>query len=1401
MATYNRFTTAKPIEQKAVTTANRFTMSPAVAPAPVPAPAPTPVRPQIDSTRPITQKDTAFPQATWGDGKPVYANPAPVNPASYVKPEVEKAPYSFMEGIKPLDIKMPQAVTDFMNPLKADYQKRDEVIKAASERQREAMKPLEDLIRKPIDAYLGTAIKTGEYVAEKGEETALKILNHPVVADAMVELSKRSSGTGVYSMVKAIGPKTFDEAYQATRAYQAGDPSKLNQFFYQLGDTLPQTAIGVALNFAPLGTGVPLSTAYWTALSAAEQIQNKGQVTSLGNIAIDVIGDKMLGSSIEALFKAPAKTLIQTMVKNFSVEGGTEVAQDILKMANDYRNAKTPEERARIMAEAKEYITSGQILITGLVGGISGMAVGTAGYTINQKLPQTTVTSEEIGLTTEELKKNKQALEVLRAGNPGDQNIVNAIQKIDNQIVEQTLVEDAKGKSLAEFIDKVKSTKVDDNARRYFSEAVSAKNNIADISKLSVEEKGKLFTAQLTDIWNTANQPEVTSTPATTPIGETKTQGPGYQKFTGKLDEMVKNKTLLPEDGTILKTLFEGTNDAYLEQLNLSENPRLKSVLGRFSIRQQFGQPLPSTNALQMQKGVAEKGNDASRIFAHEFGHAGWYLILTQEERNLVTKVYKELGKSGSRALFTAGLEGNIYHHAKNEKEFFAESFAEYVMENKIPPAQLKPLYQRLASKFFEALKRLANRGQQPALLRLRPLFERALTGDKTTPLADLMAKEPPSFKQQLAEMLNAPQEPATKAVPPESIFPSGAIQDQKIEPQQEGLSPMEQIEIAAAPSVQQLPFDLQPEPLEKVLEGEKRTPLKERIRWIDYLRTPWRVFERMGIKANYLELLKGYTNYVLELPKNIDKITAWSKQVGPESNERIFRFLDGEKIELNPQEAKVAGEIKAWLSQWADRLGMKADERISSYITHIFPLGSKGEIPEEIAYLINKKIPGQVFDPFLLQREGAEGYIKDTWKALDAYVKRATRKVNMDPALASLKEASAQLTDTSQLNYLNRYIGAVNLRPTELDTSIDNHIKEKFGYMFGVRPTASLTRQARQMIARAKIGGSMTSFAKNLTQGVNTFSELGTRYTVRGYMDLAKFGGKELEASGVLIAPFLEDQTYSAIKKFAEKFDKVLFLNMNASELVNRGAAYYGAKAKYLNGDITPKEISKALGKEVNKDYTPTLEDAVAYGRFVAAKTQFLFGSLDTPVALNSDIAKTFAQFQTFGLKQAEFIGSMANEREWAKLFRYILSSMLLFTYIGGAFGMKWDDSFKTLRFGMPPVIQFIMDIWGRGIIGEDAYGNKLDAGERVRAVSKSLFTNVVPAGAQIMRGVEGYKAVSAGKSTTDKGNFQYKIAKTPMNYVRGTLFGKSNLSEAKAYYKSKDDKTKKSGAGRKRF
>lgn len=566
-------------------------------------------------------------------------------------------------------------------------------------------------------------------------------------------------------------------------------------------------------------------------------------------------------------------------------------------------------------------------------------------------------------------------------------------------------------------------------------------------------------------------------------------------------------------------------------------------------------------------------------------------------------------------------------------------------------------------------------------------------------------------------------------------------------------------------------------EPLDNIVTDsiDKSTPMGQRVAIWDYIRTPSKVLDKMGMHETYNDLSKGYESYLKELPTQIQKIRNWADSVPAASNEKIFRSLDGENIALDPAETKVKNEIKDYLSNWADRLGMKPDARISSYITHIFPLKSGVEIPQEIAHLINNKIPGSVYDPFLLQRQGAEGYLKDTWRALEAYTKRATRKVNMDPALGRLKDITNKMTEQSQLDYLQSYVNRINMRPTKFDNLIDNAIKQTVGYRFGGRPTASITQTLRMMTSRAKIGYSMTSWAKNLTQGVNTFAELGTRYTLRGYMDLAKFGGKELKDEGVLLNPFIEDRNVTAFKKNLERFDKGLFYNMQSSEFINRGAAYYGAKAKALNE-----------GK--------SMEEAKQIGKDTAAKTQFQFSSLDSPVVMSSDIAKTALQFKTFGVKQVEFLAEMAKNKEWMKLFRYLAASTMLFGTIGTAFGMKWSDVMPTLTGGSLPSLDFPIRVFNAATGQKNQYGVVPGVPARLRDVGNAFLTDIVPGGTQLNRTFQGLQAVSQGKSTTASGKTQYKIEQTPANYIKAGLFGKSNLPQAQSYFDKKANPKSKS-------
>jgi hypothetical protein len=111
--------------------------------------------------------------------------------------------------------------------------------------------------------------------------------------------------------------------------------------------------------------------------------------------------------------------------------------------------------------------------------------------------------------------------------------------------------------------------------------------------------------------------------------------------------------------------------------------------------------------------------------------------------------------------------------------------------------------------------------------------------------------------------------------------------------------------------------------------KGSPSYPVKKKIAAIDYVRTPEKVLNKVGLEKEAQQLLKADHKYKLTLPKEIDKVSKWYDEVNrsPEASQRIFQKLDGQKVALNPKEQKVATEIKQYLKEWADRLGLPEEE------------------------------------------------------------------------------------------------------------------------------------------------------------------------------------------------------------------------------------------------------------------------------------------------------------------------------------------------------------------------------------------------------------------------------------------------------------------------------------------
>lgn len=628
---------------------------------------------------------------------------------------------------------------------------------------------------------------------------------------------------------------------------------------------------------------------------------------------------------------------------------------------------------------------------------------------------------------------------------------------------------------------------------------------------------------------------------------------------------------------------------------------------------------------------------------------------------------------------------------------------------------------------------------------------------DVYMPLKQEMMKMEAELKQ---EIKNIKTEPST---PPQDIAP---IQGEPGEVKSIEIQAKQALSIANG---EEIPSGVS---LPKII-SQTVTPIKSRVNILDtYLRTPNRVMEKMGFGKEAKELRIAMDSYWKELPKNINKISQWSKEVSKESNQRIFKYLDGQAITLGSEEQRVANEIQTWLAEWADRLKLGKENRISEYITHIFDKDfTEGKsFPEEIAKIISDKIPGSVYDPFTLKRLGAKGYLEDTWKALDAYVKRGTRKVHLDPVLEKIQSkagSSLELSniEKSQWQYIKKYVDNINIRPSELDESIDNVVRGIAGDKFGQRPVTYITKLLRQMTFRGMLGLNPGSALRNISQGINTYAVLGEKYTTLGYASLLKKGSmQELADEGVLNAGFIQDKILSSTGKAMEKIDKGLFFFFDTAEKINRGAAYFGAKAKGIS-----------LGYDEAK--------AIEYAKFVVRKTQFVFDSVDTPVGMQSDIMKTLFQFQTFTTKQIEFLGEQLKDKNFVGLIRYAVAGMVFVYTIGKAFGMEPKELLPIYRFDTPPSLKLPTEVVKAVADSPDKYGNDRDLGQKASDIGKSAI-GLIPAGTQAKKTIEGTQAMLQGKSKTKAGVAQFDVGGTLAKDAQAVLFGKYAGQNAKDYF-----------------
>lgn len=160
-----------------------------------------------------------------------------------------------------------------------------------------------------------------------------------------------------------------------------GNPIKNGEFIQNLiqgtQNSLGNIVVAQGLRSIP-GIGPALTAAYWSALSADERIQKNGglSMNDVIPVLIDTVGDSVIGNTIGKAFIGGDNGMAR-FIQGMAEEGGTEVAQTLLKNLHDLMVAKAEgntEKYNQIAEESKQYFTDPKhgVLLEFGVGALSG---------------------------------------------------------------------------------------------------------------------------------------------------------------------------------------------------------------------------------------------------------------------------------------------------------------------------------------------------------------------------------------------------------------------------------------------------------------------------------------------------------------------------------------------------------------------------------------------------------------------------------------------------------------------------------------------------------------------------------------------------------------------------------------------------------------------------------------------------------------------------------------------------------------------------------------------------------------------------------------------------------------------------------------------------------------------
>ena len=507
-------------------------------------------------------------------------------------------------------------------------------------------------------------------------------------------------------------------------------------------------------------------------------------------------------------------------------------------------------------------------------------------------------------------------------------------------------------------------------------------------------------------------------------------------------------------------------------------------------------------------------------------------------------------------------------------------------------------------------------------------------------------------------------------------------------------------------------------------------------------------VVQKMGISGKELSKRVDavYQNAEIKAGNLVADLKNAYQGLNKQNIENINRFLDGQDVQLTPQEIQVSQKIRTMLDSVVTEGQQKGLQELLPD-GNIVPLQKRENYFPQIIDLKKLEQYKQVVIDHLIStkqfpdQNAAKAFVEDMINGspiYEAYKRYATnvparrfgnlefartldlptivRRYDPDVIAEYFSRASHRLEEVSQFGVNNE----------QLNTLLDGVAREGYDYQkartiveraLGVASDNTAVRQAvgklKQIQSLTKLGlGAIT----NIGQTTNTFASAGFKNTFGAIKDSFTPQGKEYaERAGVVLTDTLQQFSEEALGK--GPLTKITAPGFRRVERFNRIVAANAGKrlviemVDRLKTNPNDKEATKILQKLIgnvnieqilSEGFTP--EQLQRAGNNMSNITQFRVRSWDMPMAFNNPYVSLAMQFKSFAYNHADFMAKEViapiKNGNFAPLIRFTIAGMIL--------GELLQDTKAMLRFRDRPedlrerLADNITSVGGLGIAGD---------------------------------------------------------------------------------------------------